>query len=77
MFSLKLNEEGKSFDSIKLPDSYGVAKNLEVQYEQAKSLFRQTKLPMAIKNGCCVTCDFSQKGADFFVMTLHFINDAW
>lgn len=32
---------------------------------------------MALKNSCSVTFDFSQKGPDYAVVTLHYINDEW
>lgn len=50
---------------------------MEVKFKQSRELFRQVRLPTAIRHGCAITADFSQAGPDYFVMTLHFIDEQW
>ncbi|KAI6182712.1 hypothetical protein M3Y97_00410200 [Aphelenchoides bicaudatus] len=75
--AVQLHLKNRAFESIKLPTSYDVAKNLEVDYEKAKQEFRQKRLPIAVKNGCAITFDFSQESVDFAVATLHFLDNEW
>lgn len=75
--AVQMHLDGKSFDTIKLPTSYDVAKELESSYQKAKTEFQIDRLPVAIKNGCSVTFDFSQAGPDYAVVTLHFIDNQW